>query len=688
MAPLVAVPAQQVSGPFAGSEKKMADMRAAGFSVADPSVHWGVTIVVDAEQTTGGFSAETEENLITLHWAKVPQATNFEIFRSIHPVIPLLMETTRTMETGGNSADAQTNHWPDNQVVANTRYYYAVLGITSSHGCSLVATGSAVATPQPQPQTDLQGGGPNHDSEQVTKSPTYFESAEPLDIEAAKGAAVTQETAIESQALAPWLTTVWDLAIAEDGRHIAVTNRSDDKVTVTFDGRDEKSYADIGRGSLCLSPDGRHLAYVAKKGRNWVVVEDGLEGTEYEEIGPTMGFPPEPNSPVFSPDGNHLAYQAKKGPNWLVVLDGHEGPPFNQIGIDMEKVLFSPDSQHLAYAAKRSQSWLVVMDGREGKAYEDIAQRSLAFSPDSKHLVYQATLGNPRIVMDGQDGTAYPRSIGPVIFSPDGKHYAYAAHVSVQNHGPVMVNTDVVVVDGKQGREYNYIDELSLVFSPDSKHLAYPASRGDKGFAVVDGQEGPPYSGVNFKSIRFSPDGKRMAYYAAKGQSGDVWVAVIDGQEGKVYNDCGERSLVFSPDSKRVAYSALLGDRWVMVVDGKQSREYEDPMGFEGPPAEFSPDSKHVAYEGRDGSSDFVMVDGHQHVGFGQVVFSPDSKHVAYREQRGQQVLMVLDGHEGPPYDKILSVIFDSNGVLEYFAVSDHTVYRVRQAIHKFPSSR
>jgi hypothetical protein len=52
----------------------------------------------------------------------------------------------------------------------------------------------------------------------------------------------------------------------------------------------------------------------------------------------------------------------------------------------------------------------------------------------------------------------------------------------------------VVVMDGKEGKEYERVMQDSLVFSPDSKHLAYIAQSNWKYFVVVDGVEGDQYS--------------------------------------------------------------------------------------------------------------------------------------------------------------------------------------------------
>jgi len=191
-----ASPSQQISGPFVGSEKIMADLKAAGFSVADPNVHWGVTIAVDAEQATGGFSAEAEEGVIILHWAKVPDASGYEVFRSTQPVIPLLMGTMLTMETGANTSGADGNRWSDNTVAANTRYYYAVLAVTKTTSCSLVATGSAATPAQNQPLTGHSGSNPNREGEHVTTPSTTSRTEGRADLEAAERQAIRQKDGV------------------------------------------------------------------------------------------------------------------------------------------------------------------------------------------------------------------------------------------------------------------------------------------------------------------------------------------------------------------------------------------------------------------------------------------------------------------------------------------------------------
>jgi Tol biopolymer transport system component len=151
-------------------------------------------------------------------------------------------------------------------------------------------------------------------------------------------------------------------------------------------------------------------------------------------------------------------------------------------------------------------------------------------------------------------------------------------------------------VDGKADPAY---DELlnkearnryaALAFSPDSKHLAYAAKRNGKWVMVVDNKEGAEYDSIGLGSPAFSPDGKRMVYSALKS---DKWSVVVDGQEGPGFETIFNPS--FSPDGKHIAYVAWkkgLGRDWSLVVDGQPGAEHWAISNWA-----FSPDVKHLAY--------------------------------------------------------------------------------------------
>ena len=63
-------------------------------------------------------------------------------------------------------------------------------------------------------------------------------------------------------------------------------------------------------------------------------------------------------------------------------------------------------------------------------------------------------------------------------------------------YGAVAGDKWIVVVDGKEGVEYDSIMEGTPIFSADSQHLAYGAKSDHKWLVVVDGEEGGKYDGI------------------------------------------------------------------------------------------------------------------------------------------------------------------------------------------------
>jgi hypothetical protein len=127
------------------------------------------------------------------------------------------------------------------------------------------------------------------------------------------------------------------------------------------------------------------------------------------------------------------------------------------------------------------------------------------------------------------------------------------------------VNGDkiLVVVDGKEGKEYDGIGVGTLTFSPDSKHIAYVAKRGDKVFVVVDGKEGKEYDGILEGTLTFSPNSKHVAYVAGRGKK---WFVVVDGVEGKEYYDGFLRGSKLVFDSPKSFHGlAKRGDKLLRV---------------------------------------------------------------------------------------------------------------------------
>jgi len=328
-----------------------------------------------------------------------------------------------------------------------------------------------------------------------------------------------------------------------------------------------------------------------------------------------------------------------------------------------------PETKLGAGSQLYGQYYRVVVDGVPGSWYEDIgdyrtrlgrdgvSQSSLGvtLSLDGKRVGYCAVRGlKPHVVVDGLEGKGYDWILPwSLVFSPNSKRVAYEAR---QGQGL----RSLVIVDGVEHGPYEDVRldvrHLGLKaiggFSPNSNRVAYVAKREGKWVVVVDGGDG----------LVFSPDSRRVAYEAER--AGKQFV-VVDGVEGKGYEYVGD--VRFGPDSKRVAYTASRDGKLVVVVDGVESDEYDKIMRPESSPTPifFSPDGRHVAYRVERRGRSVVVVDGvegkESDSDVFEVVFSPDGQRVAYRERRDGTSLVVCDSIDGKAYDWVEIPRFSSD---------------------------
>ncbi len=489
-----------------------------------------------------------------------------------------------------------------------------------------------------------------------------------------------------------------------------------DRRFVVVDGRAQADFDEVDP-NLAFSYDSKHLTYRARRGARWSVVADGTPGPEFDDISPCCLTVFSNGSArfsytIFSRDGKHFAYVARRGGKWLAVLDGRAGPTFDGIG----ELGFSEDGTRMAYSARNGGRSFMVVDGRVGGEFEVVL--AWQFINKGNHMEYVARTGGRLVVVDDdrvvaahdfkyddiRNGAAVQASragSGDVILSPDGKHVAFGA----SRNGKWFV-----VVDGREGAPYD--DVRVPMFSPDGRHVAYAAKRGVKQLVVVDGRESEEQDGIVERRTRtlpfvvFSPDSSHVLYVARRGPKSFV---VLDGHAGAEYDEIDEGKAscqmwnysdvsvacqLFSADSKRIAYRARRGEKWLVVIDGKEYDEGEvsDVLsalrmyGDDGPNhVIFSPDSKHVAYLTRnDGGKWSVVVDGtkgpeYDGIGSDGPIFSPDSRDLAYVAFSGHKPVVVENRNQGIAYDRMFGApSFSPGGSLEYLAVKDKTIYRVR----------
>jgi hypothetical protein len=171
------------------------------------------------------------------------------------------------------------------------------------------------------------------------------------------------------------------------------------------------------------------------------------------------------------------------------------------------------------------------------------------------------------------------------LVSPDGRRVAQLIHRGeAQLVGDIRKRDllitfpggkDFVVLDGKPGKEYDCITNVSMSFSPDSSRFAYRGEYGrpllDEGSTalyVIDGVEGKKYDTVG--KFVFSPDNKRTAYVAKKRKKDLV---VLDGVELDLHEIIVEQSLAFGDDGALTYTRARDLKRCMIEERSPQSRE-------------------------------------------------------------------------------------------------------------------
>ena len=492
-------------------------------------------------------------------------------------------------------------------------------------------------------------------------------------------------TKIEETVLAP-VQQGAHFSISPRGVHAAATGSSGSRQVVIYEGVEGPKFDEIfgqGRSQVVFSPDGKRYAYCARSGNEFVVMVDGKELARSSEsqggrfdgnlcalgftsnskhvyyttgnVTPASGYrysrfvfdgkpgPPNEDSrgipfPALSPDGEHFAYiwndPAKQKP-WALIVDGKPA------GYQGSNPQWSADSQHLFTQIQfpmgpgRGMGTEVLLDGKPIMRAQGvqlfippvgdmvIAQVS---APIPSHVVFLTVRGKkiPGSDTDGQAG-----GIDQIVFSADGKHFAAKYRTST--------NTQYVMVDGKKGLEYQFVDKLS--FTADSTKVVYQASNGGKSFVIVGDQESDGAPGLMEPVI--APAGNRVGSF----HGGSAPQLFMDGKTTRIDGRAIEK-LSFSPDGAHyayLAYDAGMGRR--LVLDGIP--QPASNLGPSNAPVDgkyvFSSDGKHIAHFALpptptgDGERGLFLDGKYVPLGQGlicsQLTFTPDGRHLFWLQQ-------------------------------------------------------
>jgi hypothetical protein len=349
---------------------------------------------------------------------------------------------------------------------------------------------------------------------------------------------------------------------AEDNAQLAVTE------TVLCEISDKEV------DNLIVSPDHKRVAFVKKMDKGSCVVADGKDGKTYSEVG----------KPFFSPDGKKMAYAAFDGKSWIMVEDGKVGAKYEKISPEI--ALYTPDSKEVAYVAKKDGKEMVVVGKKELKAYKKVTE--IRYSKDGKHMachvldyiastaIQGSGMDQSFWSIDGSDMTDFCRPMG-FVMSPDGKHWALLG--STARIGEMVDINDLgtfVIVDGEKKEKLTTLGTNSFsdffVFSNDGKRLMY-AYRDEKSYFIsLDKKKYGPYEYA--VPGCFTPSGKRACWTV---ETDDKVGFYVDGKELKISDleeGLSSACVAFNGDSN-IAFRTNVGDECAMVEDGKVLCRYK-----------------------------------------------------------------------------------------------------------------
>lgn len=282
----------------------------------------------------------------------------------------------------------------------------------------------------------------------------------------------------------------------------------------------------------------------------------------------------------------------------------------------------------------------------------DLFKKNTIISPDNRCIAYISNeLIVKQMIINGKEGAEYDEiDKTSSLFSPDSKHFVYLARKE---------KDWVIILDGNEF--YKCKEIFSPIFSPDSKQMAFFAFNGEKWKAVIDGIESNHYDAILEAGFKFSPDCKHVAFVAKRNNK---FFTVIDNKEGDIY-DYIKPSFHFSPNSVHFVYEAKCNNKWRILFDEKELKEYDGtalPI--------FNSESNRFAYYAMSGGSHMLVLDDTEGEKFDVVetsplfspLFSPCGKHLAYIAIKNNKYHMIVDGIKSKPFDKIGPDLFSIDG--------------------------
>ncbi len=314
-----------------------------------------------------------------------------------------------------------------------------------------------------------------------------------------------------------------------------------------------------GFDDLAVAPDGRKLALVARGDVFAAATRDGGDAT------PVTGGPALDAQPAWAPDSRRLVYASDREGSYDLYLHDFGTQQERRLTTDSaDEVIprWSPDGARIAYVRGGRELRVIAADGRGDRVVARgilprppfMNSRAVAWSPDGRWLAYSSAAGNKsftNVFIVPSDGSAEARQVswlpnafgGQLDWSPDGR---FLLVNTLQRTEPTQLARIDLVPRTPQFRE----DRFRSLFEPEPARTPNaPSSRPatlprDSAGADSSARRPVTRTEIVFDGIRerlsfvplgytpssfvISPDGKQLAFTAAVGEQVNIFVYPLD----------------------------------------------------------------------------------------------------------------------------------------------------------------
>ena len=177
------------------------------------------------------------------------------------------------------------------------------------------------------------------------------------------------------------------------------------------------------------------------------------------------------------------------------------------------KDLYTPSNTSAKVSGQVAQESEFISLNEAQKNFDELTFLTSPNGQSIAYIVNDEKIGKKTVALNGNTGASYDDIIF-MKFSPSGQRFAYGAKAG---------NKSFVVLDGKEGKTYDWIFEPRF-FTPDNQYFVYKARNDQGDILVFNNWETQPYDRIYGVTVNNSQN--QLIFYARKGDA--IWRGVVN----------------------------------------------------------------------------------------------------------------------------------------------------------------